>query len=175
MTCSTCCKNCIHCIVLHIVLYTLYSIAFFGFQRGLSHSFTKRVFSSHQWFAAVGSCKVYYIYYFFYNFYNSLVLPLSTLPIGVRAYQLVYYDFLKYNFLSIYHLFMLWLTHFASKVILYVIMSLKHSKISVILRIKLNYNINQTVLFYSGGLIIHPRINGILSRLPLMMFYSTLS
>lgn len=69
---------------------------------------------------------------------------------------------------------MLWLKHFASKVILYMIMSWKHGKINVILRIKLNYNINQTVLFYSGGLSIHPKINGILSRLPLMVFYSTL-
>ena len=111
---------------------------------------------------------------FFYNFYNSLVLPLSTLLIGVRAYQLVYYYFLN-NFLSIYHLFMLWLKHFASKVILCMIMSLKHGKINVILGRKLNYNINKTVLLYSGGLIIHPRVNGILSRLPLMVFYSTLS
>ena len=47
---------------------------------------------------------------------------------------------------------MLWLKHFASKVILYRIMSLKHRKINVILRRKLNYNINQTVLLYSGGL-----------------------
>ena len=62
---------------------------------------------------------------------------------------------------------MLWLKHFASKVILCMIMSLKHGKINAILRRKLNYNINQTVLLYiSGGLIIHPRINGILSRLP---------
>jgi len=44
-----------------------------------------------------------------------------------------------------------------------IIMSLKHSKINVILRLKLNCNIIQTVLFYSGGLSIHPRINGILS------------
>ena len=64
---------------------------------------------------------------------------------------------------------------FASVAILYMIMSLKHRKMNAILRRKLNYNINQTVLLYSGGLIIHPRINGILSRLPLMVFYSTLS
>ena len=64
---------------------------------------------------------------------------------------------------------------FAGMAILYMIMSLKHRKINAILRRKLNYNINQTVLLYSGGLIIHPRINGILSRLPLMVFYSTLS
>ena len=60
---------------------------------------------------------------------------------------------------------------FAGVAILYMIMSLKHRKINAILRRKLNYNINQTVLFYSVGLSIHVRINGILSRLPLMVFY----
>lgn len=149
---------------------TSYCVLWFP-ERSQPHISQKRVFSSHQELAAVGSCKVYYIYNFFYN---CLVLPLSTLPIGVRAYQLVYYYFLN-NFLSIYHLFMLWLKHFASKVILCMIMSLQHGKINVILGRKLNYNINKTVLLYSGGLIIHPRINGILSRLPLMVFYSTLS
>ena len=112
----------------------------------------------------------YIIHIFFYDLYNSLVLPLSTLPIGVSANQLLYYYFLNI-FLSIYHLFMLWLKRFASKVILYMIMSWKHGKINVILRIKLNYNINQTVLLYSVGLSIHLRINGKLSRLPLMVFY----
>ena len=138
---------------------TSYCIVWFP-ERSQPHISQKRVFSSHQEVAAVGSC-------------NCLVLPLSTLPIGVRAYQLVYYYFLN-NFQSIYHLFMLWLKHFASKVILSMIMSLKHGKINVILGRKLNYNINQTVL-YSGRLCIHPRINGVLSRLPLMLFYSTLS
>ena len=47
---------------------------------------------------------------------------------------------------------------FAGVAILYMIMSLKHSKINAILRRKLNYNINQTVLLYSGGLR-HPSQN----------------
>ena len=64
---------------------------------------------------------------------------------------------------------------FAGVAILYMIMSLKHRKINAILRRNLNYNINQTVLLYSGGLSIHLKINRVLSGLLLMVFYSTLS